>query len=99
MSLKDVYDFDFLVNDAEKLVLDEMEEQLKKKENSDICTCQDCVLDIAAYALNHVRPAYRASLIGRLYSGAVQGKEYARGIEAAVQAAIDKVRSNPMHGT
>ncbi len=97
MSLKDAYDFDFLVNAAERFVLDELEKQLQKDEEGTICKCQDCVLDMAAYALNHVRPAYRASLLGKLYSDNVDDSEYAKEIEAAVTLAIQKVQKNPMH--
>jgi competence protein ComFB len=97
MSLKDAYDFDFLVNEAERLVLDELEEQLKRDTANKICKCQDCILDMAAYALNNVRPAYRASLLGKLYSDAVSGTEYEEEITAAVEAAVEKVSKNPMH--
>jgi competence protein ComFB len=97
MSIKDAYDFDFLVNEAERLVLDELEEQLGKDTENKICKCQDCILDMAAYALNNVRPVYRASLLGKLYSDAIGGTEYEEEITAAVEAAIEKVSKNPMH--
>lgn len=97
MSLKDAYDFEFLVNEAERLVLDELEAQLKEDTEGKICKCQDCVLDMAAYALNKVRPAYRASLMGKLYSYNVDNSEYGDEIRAAVSLAIEKVRKNPMH--
>jgi len=97
MSLQDAYDFDFLVNDAERFVLEELEEQLSNDTENKICKCQECILDMAAYALNHVRPAYRASLVGKLYSNALGGTEYDKEISAAASLAIDKVRKNPMH--
>lgn len=99
MSLKDAYDFEFLTNDAERLVLDELEQQLMKDADGKICKCQDCVLDMAAFALNNVRPAYRASLLGKLYSDFVDNTDYAKEVEAAVTLAIEKVRKNPMHDT
>ena len=97
MSLKDAYDFEFLVNEAERLVLEELEEQLGRDTGNKICKCQDCILDMATYALNNVRPAYRVSLLGKLYSDAVTGTEYEEEISAAVEAAIEKVSKNPMH--
>jgi competence protein ComFB len=97
MSLKDAYDFEFLVNEAERLVLDELEEQLTADGEGNICKCQDCVLDMAAYALNNVRPAYRASLMGKLYATNVEDSEYGEEIRSAVALAIEKVRKNPMH--
>ena len=97
MSLKDAYDFEFLVNEAERLVLEELEEQLERDTGNKICKCQDCILDMATYAFNNVRPAYRVSLLGKLYSDAVTGTEYEEEISAAVEAAIEKVSKNPMH--
>ena len=97
MSLKDAYDFEFLVNEAERLVLDELERQLEEDTDGKICKCQECVLDMAAFALNNVRPAYRASLMGKLYAYNVEDSEYGDEIRSAVSLAIEKVRKNPMH--
>lgn len=96
MSLEDRYDFENLTNEAEHFVLSELEAQLA--ETPEICTCQDCVLDMAAYALNNVKPYYRVSLMGTLYARATtddveRGKE----IERAVREAIKKVSGNPSH--
>ncbi len=95
MGLKDAYDFDSLVNEAERLVLAELEAQMGRTPG--LCTCQDCVLDMAALALNKVRPSYRVSLLGRMYAGSTQGDEYAREITRAVREAIEKVKANPSH--
>ena len=48
MKFKEMYDFDLLVNEAEKLVIREMEELLNDDKEQKICKCQDCVLDMAA---------------------------------------------------
>ena len=48
------------------MVLGELEIQMARAK--DICTCQDCVLDMAAYALNNVKPTYRVSLMGSVYA-------------------------------
>ncbi len=89
MALKDSYDFDMLVNEAETLVLAELEVQMARTPG--VCTCQDCVLDMAAYALNKVRPSYRASLMGSMYAKATVRSDYAREITNAVREAIQKV--------
>jgi competence protein ComFB len=96
MGLKDEYDFENLINEAESLVLRELETQLAGAEET--CTCQDCVLDMAAFALNNVKPYYRVSLMGTLYARATTDQsEYGREIKKAVQEAIKKVRANPSH--
>jgi len=95
MSLRSKYDFDMLVNEAEDLVLDELEAQMTRTPG--VCTCQDCVVDMAAYALNKVRPTYRASLMGSVYARAAVRPDYSREISQAVREAIEKIKANPSH--
>lgn len=95
MGLKDEYNFDTLVNEAEHLVLSELERQMARTPG--LCTCQDCVLDMAAYALNKVKPVYRVSLLGSVYARSGTGAEQARQIMSAVREAIEKVKANPSH--
>ncbi len=95
MSLRSKYDFDMLVNEAEDLVLDELEAQMARTPG--VCTCQDCVVDMTAYALNKVRPAYRASLMGKVYARSAVRPDYTREISQAVREAMEKVKANPSH--
>lgn len=94
MSLRDEYNFEDLFNEAERLVLDELERQLRMLPAGTNLRNENTVLDIAAYALNHVRPRYRVNLLGRLYAQSVEDG-YAAEIENAVTDAIRKVSSNP----
>lgn len=95
MSLKDNYDLENLVNEAERLVFSELETRLKEYDN--ICKCQDCVMDMAAYALNHTKPYYRVSLMGTIYAHSIENTEYAQEVKKAVREAIKKISSNPSH--
>jgi competence protein ComFB len=95
MPITDKYDFETLVNDAERMVLQELETQLTTA--VDVCTCQDCVLDMAAFALNNVRPTYRVSLLGRVYAQSGSNAQHAQAISRAVRQAIAKVKENPSH--
>lgn len=88
MALADRYNFEDLANGAQALVLDEMERQLAAHPESDLP--EDTILDIAAYALNHVTPRYRVNLLGRLYTQNVSESDRAE-IVAAVGAAMRKV--------
>ena len=112
MALRDRYDFESLVNVAENLVLRELEAQLARMgagakgasgagaigaSGADICTCQDCVLDMAAYALNNVKPSYRVSLMGSFAAGRADEAGYANEISRVVREAVEKVRANPSH--
>jgi competence protein ComFB len=97
MAFIDTYDFDLLKNEAENLVLNELGRQLESYEG-EICTCNDCVVDMAAIALNSVKPLYRFSILGTLYtSQAMSDTEYGESVKSAVQGAIEKVRENPSH--
>ena len=97
MNIREAYDFEYLVNEAERLVLDQLGFQLSNMDESGVCMCQDCVLDMAAYALNNVRPLYRVSLLGTLYARALEGSEYEQEVVDAVGKAIRKVSNNPSH--
>lgn len=94
MSLIDQFRLEDLVNESERLVLNELEDQLQANNDPSLCTSTDCVLDMAAYALNAVRPMYRVNLMGRIYADAVSDEQRAE-IKKAVAKAIEKVRDNP----
>ncbi|GHV91491.1 hypothetical protein AGMMS50268_19940 [Spirochaetia bacterium] len=98
MAFSDNYDFELLKNEAEKLVVDELGKQLESCPE-EICTCNECVVDMAAMALNAVKPLYRFSLLGTLYAAQAVNEQtdYADSIRDAVSNAIEKVRKNPSH--
>jgi competence protein ComFB len=97
MGIREDYDFSLLVNEAERMVSDELERALAARSGEGICICQDCVLDMAAFALNSLKPAYRASLLGKMYANAMDRGVYAEEVRKAVDAAITKVHANPDH--
>jgi len=97
MALIDNYNFDLLKNEAENLVIKELDRQLESY-NAPLCRCNDCIVDMAAMSLNMVKPLYRVSLLGSLYTAtAMNEKEYATSIREAVFNAIEKVSKNPGH--
>jgi competence protein ComFB len=97
MAFIDDYDFELLINEAEGMVLRELGTQLESYKG-EICRCNDCVVDMAAIALNTVKPLYRFSLLGSLYAAQLMNeKNYADSIQQAVREAIEKVRENPSH--
>ena len=97
MALTDTYNFELLKNEAEALVLRELEKQLETQ-SPELCRCNECVVDMAALALNTVRPLYRFSLLGTQYAAqAMNEQTYAESVQNAVSQAIAKVRANPAH--
>lgn len=97
MGFKESYDFSILVNEAERLVVEELERRLAELDDPSICVCQDCVLDMAAYALNSLKPVYRVSLLGTMYAHAMDSGEYGEEVRRAVDQAIAKVHAKPSH--
>jgi competence protein ComFB len=86
-------------NSTHKHTRNEAETGEEADDGEDMCFCTECVLDMAAMALNSVRPLYRVSLLGTLYaeSAITEDKAYAESIKEAVFSAIEKVRKNPSH--
>ncbi len=95
MAFADTYDFESLVNEAERRVIEELESQLRTAVG--VCTCQDCVLDMAAFALNNVKPSYRVSLMGSVYARSAAATQAAQVVARAVRDAISRVKANPSH--
>jgi competence protein ComFB len=97
MAFIDNYDFELLKNEAENQVIKDLGRQLENFPEP-LCKCNDCVLDMAAMALNTVKPLYRVSLLGTLYAAtAMDEKIYASSVRQAVFRAIERVRKNPSH--
>jgi competence protein ComFB len=97
MDFKSRHDFSLLKNEAENLVVEELGKKLDEEAFKDVCTCQDCVLDMAAYALNHLRPIYRVSLLGSMYAQSMSEGEYMKEVARSVEEAIRKIAANPSH--
>ncbi len=97
MSLRESYDFENLINETERMVMEQMEKQLQDEKADEICKCEDCVLDMTALALNSLKPHYRVSLIGTVYAQNLDNSEYAQEVEHAVAGAIEKIAANPSH--
>ena len=94
MDLNKTYSFDYLINEAEELVKDALGKEMEK--DSKICDCQDCILDIVGLALNNIRPLYKTSLKGSLYT-TVPDEKYLESLDRAVKLAIKKIKANPSH--
>lgn len=95
MSIKEDYDFSIIENTIRDKVLETLDEEFENIEDS-ICICEECVIDMACYALNRIKPNYTASLYGALYSRA-DAENRSADIKQIVQDAIKFVSSNASH--
>ena len=93
MGFQEEYDFDLLRNEAESRIIAELQQQTRELDES--LKTPEAILDMAAYALNRVRPRYRVTLLGSLYTRTVADDEYEREVRDAVTAAISTVMENP----
>ena len=67
------------------------------RENN-VCTCEKCILDISAIALNNLPPKYIVTEKGELYSRIdALSQQFEVDIISAVTKAADLVKRNPQH--
>ncbi len=68
------------------------------RERDDICKCEKCLRDIAALALNSLKPHYVVSEKGEVYSRVLNMSiQFEADATAAITEAINKVSQNPRH--
>lgn len=85
-----------LVNVVEYAVWELMERMLAERD--DVCKCDKCKQDIAAFALNQLKPRYVASKKGEAIARAdsLDQKCFIQ-VMVALAKAIELVGSNPRH--
>ena len=94
MGLREEYDFSRIRNETKRLVIEELERQLT---DSNVCRCEDCILDIVTYSLNKLKPYYQVSLIGSLYVNAIETSDYSQQVKRVVREGMEKIKTNPAH--
>ncbi len=92
MKLENYISPDELINESERFVLEELNKNLDQLDPAVLN--EDCLLDMATYAMNKVTPRYRANLLGRLFSAA-QDEAFLQEVQQAVAEAIQVVSENP----
>lgn len=84
-----------LNNYMEDIVFNAIKELMKETE---YCSCEKCMYDIAALALNELPPRYIVTERGELYVKAEQlHKQYPIDIIAVITRAAEIVNENPHH--
>jgi competence protein ComFB len=96
MRISERYNIDNIINKSAEMVMERLESILEETEN--FCKCEECVLDLIAYTLNHVTPLYRTSLLGPLHPKKEKIKKVEVEIDLAIKAGIKKIRMHPHHG-
>ncbi len=95
MRLEDSYDLSKIRNITAEKVYRKMEKLIEERD--DFCKCENCVLDIVAYTLNHVTPYYATSLIGSLDPKRRKERRIEVEIDIAIEEGIKRVKNHPHH--
>lgn len=81
-----------LAEDAMKIKAPEIMESLN------MCTCQNCVYDVMALALNHIKPLYTVTEKGQLFQKLASYElQYGTDLASEITKACIKVKINPNH--
>jgi competence protein ComFB len=85
-----------LKNVMEELVFEKLDELMEKIGS---CQCDNCRMDSAAYALNHLPPKYVVTDRGELLSKTIymDKGQYEMDVTMAIINGIDKVMEHPRH--
>ena len=94
MKLEEQYDLERIRNRTMELVINKVEKLIEERD--DFCKCQNCVLDLIAYTLNHVKPFYMTSLLGPI-DGGEKEKRIELEIELAIKAGLKRIKEHPHH--
>lgn len=95
MKISEQYNLDNLRNRSADMVFERIETILD--ESDDFCLCEECVLDLLAYTLNHVTPLYGTSLLGPLHPKPEKEKKIQIEIDLAINAGVKKITRHPHH--
>ncbi len=96
MKLNERYDLENMKNRAEEMVFEAIEKEIEKG-GGDTCTCEECVLDLAAYALNHVTPRYYTSLLEPLTPRQETARKAQVEIDLAIASGLKKLKCHRHH--
>ncbi len=96
MSLIERYHLDRIRNRSAEMVNDAVERLLDG--NADVCHCEECALDLVAYALNRVTPRYSTSLLEPLAPDPALERRIRVEIDLALAAGVKRLKEHPHHG-
>jgi competence protein ComFB len=92
LGIIDFHDIDELKNRNEEKVWIAIEMQLKR--DTSLCRCRDCVLDVAAIALNRLPPRYQ---VYAFHSNELESLVPGDDVVEAVAKAFEMVARSPHH--
>jgi competence protein ComFB len=95
MKLTDRYNTENLGNRSRELVFSAIEKLIDA--GGCPCTCEECVMDLAAWTLNHVAPRYYTSLLAQMRPNPERERQYGVAIELALASGLKRLAEHPHH--
>jgi hypothetical protein len=95
VSLIERYHLDRIRNRSAEMVHDAVEQLLDTR--PDLCHCEECALDLVAYALNRVTPRYSTSLLEPLAPDPALERRIRVEIDLALTAGVKRLKEHPHH--
>jgi len=95
MKLTEHYDLEKIRNRSSEIVFERVEKLLEERD--DFCHCEECVLDLIAFTLNHVTPLYSTSLLDPLHPNKEKLRKVQIEIDLAIQAGLKRIIRHPHH--
>jgi competence protein ComFB len=95
MKLNERYNLDNIGNRSQEIVFDAIERLMAG--GAEMCTCEECVMDLAAWTLNHVTPRYYTSLLSPLHPDPSLEHRVRVEVELALASGLKRLKAHPHH--
>jgi len=95
MKLDERYNLDGIGNRSQEIVYEAIERLVT--EGTAMCTCEECVMDLAAWTLNHVTPRYYTSLLSPLNPDPLLEHKVRVEVELAIASGLKRLKAHPHH--
>jgi len=95
MKLNERYNLESIGNRSEQIVWEAVGRLVE--EGTALCTCEECVLDLVAWTLNHVTPQYYTSLLTPLNPDPARERKTRVEVELAIASGLKKLKAHPQH--
>jgi len=95
MKLSERYNLESIGNRSEQIVREAVGRLVE--EGAAMCTCEECVLDLVAWTLNHVTPQYYTSLLAPLNPDPARERKVRVEVDLAIASGLKKLKAHPHH--
>lgn len=95
MKLSERYHLESIGNTSQDMVYEAIGKLVE--EGTAMCTCEECVMDLVAWTLNHVTPRYYTSLLSPLNPDPSLAHKVRVEIDLAIASGLKRLKEHPHH--